>query len=241
MEKYNIAIKTTKGIFSFKNKDEMIAHISKDNIIGIILQTENIGMIICPIITNNVFCGMRNEKVFYDIFSMSHTIHMKDGYDITKKIAEQNIKDNDMTTAANIAYKTERGELKWSLPTLLELSYIYETNKEIDEILKFFGFDLLFDLNEDDKNYYYAWSCQEASVNSTWALELENGDFSYVDKTVFNKTILVAPYQSLSEEKYEQQKEAKELTEEEAINFLKEKGYKGTLQKEIITIKELNF
>ena len=219
--KHSISIKTTKGVFSisdFKKQD-----LSSEDVIGVILQTETIGMVISLEKWHDLWCRNRGSQVFNKACGEAEALQTLSGLELTRNIVEKNIADGETITAAMRCWQYKKGNLQWYLPSLYELVTIIAYIDELNEVFGMLGADLL---SEDD----CGWSSSEYDNYNVWYVECggrfngfysKSGDFTIIPVSAYN------PLQSVNNDSYYP------FTEETAIKYLRHLGYVGELTKKI--------
>ena len=220
---YSISIKTTKGVFSISEFNEQ--NLLKSDVIGIVLQTEAIGMVISLEKWHAIWCSKENVKVFNKVCDEVEALRTLSGLELTRNIVEKNIADGETMTAAMSCWQYKKGGIQWYLPSLYELGTIIAYRYELNEVFGMLGADFL---SEDD----WAWSSSEYSEMRTWYVHFSGGGSfrRFFDKT--NKSIVI-PVSAYSPLHQSDNDSHSPFTEETAIKYLRQLGYVGELTKEI--------
>ena len=220
--KHSISIKTTKGVFSISDFKKQ--NLSSEDVIGVILQTETIGMVISLDKWHDLWCRNRNFKVYNKACGEAEALQTLSGLELTRNIVEKNIADGETMTAAMRCWQYKKGNLQWYLPSLYELGTIIAYIDELNEVFAMLGADLL-------SEYDYGWSSSEYDNNDVWYVEFGGGRFNgFYSKSGDFTIIAVAAYnplQSVNNDSYSP------FTEETAIKYLRHLGYVGELTKKI--------
>ena len=166
--KHLISIKTINGVISIS--DFKTQNISKSDVIGVILQTEVIGVVISLDQWNEVWCSEENCKVVNKTCSESEALQTLSGLELTRNIVKQNEEDGEEMTAAMRCWQYKKGNLQWYLPSLYELGTIVSYRDELNEVLEMLGAD---QFDEDD----FGWSSSEGHSWSAWLVIFGNGVF----------------------------------------------------------------
>lgn len=117
--KHLISLKTNQGIASVE--DYQNGRIDRGDVIGVILQTEVIGVIISLDQWNEIWCSERNRKVFNKRCGEAEALQTLSGLELTRNIVKQNEEDGESMTAAMRCWRYNKGNLQWYLPSLYEL------------------------------------------------------------------------------------------------------------------------
>ena len=229
--KHSISIKTTNGVLSVA--DFKTQRVAKADVIGVVLQTETIGMIISLDQWKEIWCSEDNKKVFNKDCGEAEALQTLSGLELTRKIVEQNEKDGEDMTAAMRCWQYDKGGLQWYLPCLYELGTIIAYRDELNEMFKMLGADIL---DEDD----WGWSSSEISSWGAWYVSFGDGYFgngfkcySYVVRAVS----AFSPWErgdfSSPSGNGDGEYPVPPMTEEGAVEFLRSRGYTGTILKEL--------
>lgn len=157
--KHLISIKTINGVISIS--DFKTQNISKSDVVGVVLQTEIIGMVISLDQWNEIWCSKRNWKVFNKGCSEAEALQTLSGLELTRNIVKQNEEDGESMTAAMRCWRYNKGNLQWYLPSLYELGTIIAYRDELNEVLEMLGAD---QFDEDD----LGWSSSEGNSWGVW-------------------------------------------------------------------------
>lgn len=95
--KHLIQLKTNQGIASVE--DYQNGRIDIGDVIGVILQTEVIGVIISLDQWNEIWCSERNRKVFNKRCGEAEALQTLSGLELTRNIVNQNEEDGEEMTA----------------------------------------------------------------------------------------------------------------------------------------------
>lgn len=166
--KHLISLKTNQGIASVE--DYQNGRIDIGDVIGVILQTEVIGVIISLDQWNEIWCSEENCKVFNKACGEAEALQTLSGLELTRNIVKKNKEDGEEMTAAMRCWQYKKGNLQWYLPSLYELGTIIAYSDELNEVLEMLGANLL-------RKSYCVWSSSEYSRCNTW---FANSYTSYV-------------------------------------------------------------
>lgn len=166
--KHLISLKTNQGIASVE--DYQNGRIDRDAIIGVILQTEVIGVIISLDQWNEIWCSERNRKVFNKGCSEAEALQTLSGLELTRNIVKKNKEDGEDMTAAMRCWQYNKGNLQWYLPSLYELGTIIAYRDELNEVLEMLDAD---QFDEGD----LGWSSSEGNSWGAWVIYFGNGGF----------------------------------------------------------------
>lgn len=150
--KHLISLKTNQGIASVE--DYQNGRIDRGDVIGVILQTEAIGVIISLDQWNEIWCSKENRKVFNKACGEAEALQTLSGLELTRKIVNQNEEDGEEMTAAMRCWQYKKGSIQWYLPSLFELGTIVAYRDELNKVLK------MLDANQFDE-YDWGWSSSE--------------------------------------------------------------------------------
>ena len=216
---HKISIKTVNGTLSI---DEFKARvIAKADVVGVVLQTETIGMVISLDQWNEIWCSERNRKVFNKECSEAEALQALSGLELTRNIVKQNEKGGESMTAAMRCWQYKKGNLQWYLPSLYELGTIIAYRNELNKVLDMLGAD---QFDKDD------WGCSSSECYSwgAWCVNCGNGNFGNNYECGTYVTRAVSAFSPLQANTY-----PATITIESAISFLQSQGYSGELTKKI--------
>ena len=220
--KHSISIKTTKGVFSISDFKKQ--NLSNEDVIGVILQTETIGMVISLEKWHDLWCRNIGSKVFNKACGEAEALQTLSGLELTRNIVEKNIADGETMTAAMRCWQYKKGNLQWYLPSLYELGTIIAYIDELNDVFGMLGADLL---SKDD----YGWSSSEYDNCNVWYVGFGGGRFNgFYSKSGDFTIIAVSAYNPLQQSDNDSHSP---FTEETAIKYLRQLGYVGKLTKEI--------
>lgn len=171
--KHLISLKTNQGIASVE--DYQNGRIDRDDVIGVILQTEVIGVIISLDQWNEIWCSEKNLNVFNKQFGEAEALQTLSGLELTRNIVKKNKEDGEDMTAAMRCWQYKKGNLQWYLPSLYELGTIIAYCDELNDVLEMLYADQFY---EDD----WGWSSSERSFCGAWHVYFGNGKFLYDSK-----------------------------------------------------------
>ena len=179
--KHLISLKTNQGIASVE--DYQNGRIDRGDVIGVILQTEVIGVIISLDQWNEIWCSERNRKVFNKRCGEAEALQTLSGLELTRNIVKQNEEDGESMTAAMRCWRYNKGNLQWYLPSLYELGTIIAYRDELNEVLEMLGAD---QFDEDD----LGWSSSEGNSWGAWIVYFGYRSFNTLGK--FNGFVVMA-------------------------------------------------
>lgn len=225
--KHLISIKTINGVISIKEFKAL--SISKSDVIGVVLQTETIGMVISLDQWNEIWCSDENRKVFNKECGEAEALQTLSGMELTRNIVKQNEKDGESMTAAMRCWQYKKGNLQWYLPSLYELGTIIAYRNELNEVME------MLDSDQFDK-YDRGWSSFESNDWDAWHVAFNSGNF--IGGTKYSKCAVraVSAFNPLEKVNNDFQSPVSPMTEKSAIEFLRSQGYTGTLYKKEIKI-----
>lgn len=167
--KHLISLKTNQGIASVE--DCQNGRIDRGDVIGVILQTEVIGVIISLDQWNDeIWCSERNRKVFNKRCGEAEALQTLSGLELTRNIVNQNEEDGEEMTAAMRCWQYKKGSIQWYLPSLYELGTIVAYRDELNEVLE------MLDANQFDE-HDWGWSSSENNSWYAWYVNFGNGNF----------------------------------------------------------------
>ena len=226
--KHLISIKTKDNVLSIE--DFKAQGLTNNDVIGIIIQTETIGIIMSLDTWEEVW---NNDDILVNkACGEAEALQELIGLELTRSIVEKTKKNSDSMNAAIRCWDYGKGGLQWYLPSLYELGTIIAYRDEINEVLDMLGMP---ELGEND----YGWSSSEYSTHGAWYVSFGNGYFlssyggkygSFVVRAVSAFSPLERGYFSSPSGKVTSNQT---MTEESAVEFLRSIGYTGDLTKKI--------
>ena len=166
--KHLISLKTNQGIASVE--DYYNGRIDRGDVIGVILQTEVIGVVISFDQWNEIWCSDGNCKAFNKKCGEAEALQTLSGLELTRNIVKQNEEDGESMTAAMRCWRYKKGNLQWYLPSLYELGTIIAYRDELNEVLEMLNAD---QFDEDD----WGWSSSENYSWDAWGVNFGSGYF----------------------------------------------------------------
>ncbi len=230
--KHQISIKTKGNVLSVN--DFKTQGLTKNDAIGVVLQTEVVGMIISLDQWNEIWCSEDNCKEFNKVCGEAETLQTLSGLELTRSIVKQNKKDGENMTAAMRCWQYGKGGLQWYLPCLYELGTIIAYRDELNEVLEMLDADT-FDEND------WGWSSSEIGSLYAWYVYFGNGNFlNYYFKYNSYFVRAVSAFDPLEQGDFSSpsgngngELPVPPMTEEAAIEFLRSQGYTGAISKQI--------
>lgn len=225
--KHLISINTKYNVLSIE--DFKAQGLTNNDVIGIVIQTETIGIIMSLDTWEEVW---NNDAILVNkACGEAEALQEFNGLELTRSIVEKTKKNSDSMNAAIRCWDYGKGGLQWYLPCLYELGTIIAYRDEINEVLDMLG------MPELDKNDY-GWSSSESGTHSAWYVGFGNGNFgtgynkcySYVVRAVsafspLERCDFLSPSGKVTSNPT--------MTEESAVEFLRSIGYTGDLTKKI--------
>ena len=229
--KHQISIKTTDNVLSVE--DFKAQELTKNDVIGVVLQTEVVGMVVSLDQWEEIWCSEDNCKKFNEVCSEAEALQTLSGLGLTRNIVKQNEIDGESMTAAMRCWQYEKGGLQWYLPCLYELGTIIAYRDELNEVFEVLGADLI-----DEDNW--GWSSSEYGSHIAWNVNFGNGNFNGYGKCNSNVVRAVSAFSPLERGDFsspsgngDREHISSPMTEEAAIEFLRSQGYTGVITKQI--------
>lgn len=224
--KHLISIKTKDNVLSIE--DFKAQGLTNNDVIGIIIQTETIGIIMSLDTWEEVW---NNDDILVNkACGEAEALQELSGLELTRSIVENTKKNSDSMNAAIRCWDYGKGGLQWYLPSLYELGTIIAYRDEINEVLDMLGMP---ELDEND----YGWSSSEGDAHHAWFVYFGNGNFGSYYK--YNSTVVraVSAFSPLERCDFSSPSgkvtSNPTMTEESAVEFLRSIGYTGDLTKKI--------
>lgn len=224
--KHLISIKTKDNVLSVE--DFKAQGLTNKDVIGIVIQTETIGIIMSLDTWEEVW---NNEDIFVNkACGEAEALQELSGLELTRAIVEKTKKSSDSMNAAIRCWNYGKGDLQWYLPCLYELGTIIAYRDEINEVLDMLDMP---ELNEND----YGWSSSESNTRYAWFVNFGNGNFNTYGKYDSAVVRAVSAFSPLERGDFSSPSgkvtSNPTMTEESAVEFLRSLGYTGDLTKKI--------
>ena len=224
--KHLISIKTKDNVLSIE--DFKAQGLTNNDVIGIIIQTETIGIIMSLDTWEEVW---NNDDILVNkACGEAEALQELIGLELTRSIVEKTKKNSDSMNAAIRCWDYGKGGLQWYLPSLYELGTIIAYRDEINEVLDMLGMP---ELGEND----YGWSSSEYGTHYAWYVNFGNGSFGGGSECGSGVVRAVSAFSRLERGDFSSPSgkvtSNQTMTEESAVEFLRSIGYTGDLTKKI--------
>lgn len=225
--KHLISIKTKDNVLSIE--DFKAQGLTNNDVIGIIIQNETIGIIMSLDTWEEVW---NNDDILVNkACGEAEALQELNGLELTRSIVEKTKKNSDSMNAAIRCWDYGKGGLQWYLPSLYELGTIISYRDEINEVLDMLDMP---ELNEKD----YGWSSSEGSTHNAWYVNFGSGYFYYYSGKCYSRVVrAVSAFSPLERGDFSSPSgkvtSNQTMTEESAVEFLRSIGYTGDLTKKI--------
>lgn len=191
--KHLISLKTNQGTATIEECKK--GNVNRDDVVGVILQTEVIGVIISLDQWNEIWCSDGNCKAFNKKCGEAEALQTLSGLELTRNIVKQNEEDGESMTAAIRCWRYKKGNLQWYLPSLYELGTIIAYRDELNEVLEMLNAD---QFDEDD----WGWSSSENYSWDAWGVNFGSGYFIGTGGKVYSYVVrAVSAFSPLEREK----------------------------------------
>lgn len=215
-----------------------------DQLLGVVVQTEILGLVLSTVQWKDVKWSDNTDELLTEAQNESLALQTISGYKHTREIVTK-LDGKETDTAAQKCWNYTAGGLKWYLPSVLELATIYAFKDEINEVLRQIDDESEF-LPDDD----WFWSSSEYSQHNAWYVGFGNGYIYGYGKYNTGYVRAVAAFSSLapsasllSGEPSEGASKSNvpgtveqfcgEMTDEQLVAILRERGFNGTISKSI--------
>lgn len=181
------------------------------------------------------------RKVHVEERNESQAVQVLCGLEDTKRVVEAQSDNSDMT-AAKRCWQYKCGDLQWYLSSLMELGTLFLVRDEVNEAMRQLGCDSDCFLPTEDDDERWLWSSSESSQINSWNVTFGNGYFGVSDKYISYVVRAVAALsdashrEPLSEANGQGEQiryNAPELSDEDLVNILRQRGYIGSVNKVI--------
>ena len=214
-------------------------HGSLTELIGIVVQTDILGLVLSPDQWDCINWSNKNEddeSVLTEKQSESVALQTISGFEHTREIVQKQEGD-DGESAAQVCWNYKSGGLQWYLPSLLELSTIYAFKDEINNVIRKIDKDIV--LLPDNG---YMWSSSEYSQWFAWVVNFGDGIHGWLGKCNGNAVRAVAAFSSLASigervntraNQEASKSNVADMTDEQLVQVLRERGFSGTINKQM--------
>ena len=215
-------------------------HGSLTELIGIVVQTDILGLVLSPDQWDCINWSNKNEddeSVLTEKQSESVALQTISGFEHTREIVQKQEGD-DGESAAQVCWNYKSGGLQWYLPSLLELSTIYAFKDEINNVIRKIDKDIV--LLPDNG---YMWSISELSQHIAWSVHFGGGGiYSWYYKCLGITVRAVAAFSSLASigervntraNQEASKSNVADMTDEQLVQVLRERGFSGTINKQM--------
>ena len=233
---HKISIKTlNNGVLSVDEFQQ--ARIDTSEVVGIVLQTETIGLILALPLWDERWSHTDQcviVKNSDDYIGEAVALTSLSGLEQTKTIVETHSNDTDMY-AAKRCWEYDCAGLQWYLPSLYELAMLQAYKDEINSTLDQIG------LSQAKLTDQYHWSSSESYQTDAWGVLFSNGYFCTLSKYVGYVVRAVCAFGSLrgvlstpSATTIVTATNDPELSDEDLVGLLKARGYSGQITKTLV-------
>ena len=223
---HKISILTKNGVVTVA--DFKAQGVNKSDVVGVVLQTEIIGIVISLDSWKEVWSD--NDGVLNEDCGEAKALQTLSGLELTRVIVEKTKQQGETMNAAIRCLEYDKGDLQWYLPCLYELGTVIAYRDEINEVMKLVGGD---EFNSGS----YGWSSSESFSNGAWIVGFGNGPFTNYNKYGSLVVRAVSAFSPLERGDLSSPSGKGDgsdtLTEESAIALLRSHGYTGELIKKI--------
>ena len=215
-------------------------HGSLTELIGIVVQTDILGLVLSPDQWDCINWSNKNEddeSVLTEKQSESVALQTISGFEHTREIVQKQEGD-DGESAAQVCWNYKSGGLQWYLPSLLELSTIYAFKDEINNVIRKIDKDIV--LLPDNG---YMWSSSEFSQHYAWNVNFGGGGIlNWLSKCYGGTVRAVAAFSSLASigervntraNQEASKSNVADMTDEQLVQVLRERGFSGTINKQM--------
>lgn len=215
-------------------------HGSLTELIGIVVQTDILGLVLSPDQWDCINWSNKNEddeSVLTEGQSESVALQTISGFEHTREIVQKQEGD-DGESAAQVCWNYKSGGLQWYLPSLLELTTIYAFKDEINNVIRKIDKDIV--LLPDNG---YMWSSSECSQWFAWTVNCGDGFISsWYNKCLGYTVLAVAAFSSLASigervntraNQEASKSNVADMTDEQLVQMLRERGFSGTINKQM--------
>lgn len=181
------------------------------------------------------------RKIHVEERNESQAVQVLCGLEDTKRVVEAQSGNSDMT-AAKRCWQYKCGDLQWYLPSLMELGTLFLVRDKVNEAMRQLGCDSDCFLPTENSDETWLWSSSEYSQYYSWYVYFGNGNFNGYGKCNSGVVRAVAalsgashrePLSEANGQGERVQYNAPELSDEDLVNMLRQRGYTGNVNKVI--------
>ena len=179
------------------------------------------------------------SKIHVEERNESQAVQVLCGLEDTKRIVEAQ-SDNSNMTAAKRCWQYKCGDLQWYLPSLMELGTLFLVRDEINDAMRQLDCNSDCFLPTEDSYERWLWSSSEGSQSYSWSVHFFNGSFG--DGLKYDSGVVRAvaalsdashrePLSEANGQGEQIQYNAPELSDEDLVNMLRQRGFTGNVSK----------
>lgn len=199
---------------------------------GIIFGTPIIGL---RVLAFDSWLGQwgKTDRVLTEPHSGSQAVQILSGLEDTKRIVGEQINLEEVT-AAKWCWNYQKGDFQWYLPSVMELAALFLVRDQVNNAMEQLGCDSDCLLPTENSDETWVWSSSEVSQYGSWYWGFSNGNFGSIYKDYSCAVRAVAALsQATSPSLFSGEAKSKgsEMSDEDLVTILRNRGYSGELTK----------
>jgi hypothetical protein len=231
MQKYEIKVLGNDKQM-YEVADFVAAGKSYNDAIGIVFGTPIIGL---RVLAFDSWLGQwsKTDRVLTEPRNESQAVQILCGLEDTKRIVKEQT-NLDELTAAKWCWSYQKSVFQWYLPSVMELGALFLVRDQVNNAMKQLGCDSDCLLPTKNSDGAWVWSSSEYSQNYSWYADFGNGGFYPSNKyysSVVRAVAALSQAPSPSLFSGEAKSKGSEMSDEDLVTMLRNRGYAGELTK----------
>lgn len=200
--------------------------------LGIVFGTPIIGL---RVLAFDSWLGQwdKTDRVLTEPHNESQAVQILCGLEDTKCIVKEQT-NLDELTAAKWCGSYQKGDFQWYLPSVMELGALFLVRDQVNDAMEQLKCDSDCLLPTENSDETWVWSSSEYSQNYSWYVYFGNGRFggnSKSDSLVVRAVAALSQAPSPSLFSGEAKSKGSEMSDEDLVTMLRNRGYSGELTK----------
>ena len=232
MQKYEIKVLGNDKQM-YEVADFVAAGKNHKDAIGIVFGTPIIGL---RVLAFDSWLGQwgKTDRVLTEPHNESQAVQILCGLEDTKRIVKEQT-NLDELTAAKWCWSYQKGDFQWYLPSVMELGALFLVCDQVNDAMKQLGCDSDCLLPTENSDETWVWSSSEYSQYTSWGVYFGYGSFYYGSTKYYSYVVraVAALSQAPSPSLFSGEAKSKgsEMSDEDLVTMLRNRGYSGELTK----------
>ena len=202
--------------------------------IGIVFGTPIIGL---RVLAFDSWYGIwgKTDRVLTESNNQAQAVQILCGREDTKRIMGEQINLEELT-AAKWCWRYQKGDFQWYLPSVMELGALLLVHDQVNDAMEQLSCDSDCLLPTANANDTWIWSSSEYSQAGSWYVKCYGENFRSCYKGRSGVVRAVAALSQVSSPSLfsgEAKSKSSEMSDEELVNILRNRGYSGEIKKTI--------